>query len=122
VFVEGGNADIADIAFAVEFDGFDFDRRAFTSFTSNDFCRPPRISVSVSLLPAGRAAILHLVEAQCPAGPCRRRPESMSPDLMPAFEAGVSSIGETTLIGAAVAAMTRPTPPYWPSVFTCMSA
>ena len=45
----------------------------------------------------------------------------MSLAMMPAFDAGVSSIGETTLIRPSSIVTSMPSPPNSPRVCTCMS-
>ena len=45
----------------------------------------------------------------------------MSPDRMPAREAGVSAIGEITLISPSSIVTSMPRPPNSPLVLTCMS-
>ena len=44
-----------------------------------------------------------------------------SPDFIPAFAAGVSSIGETTFTTPSSIVISIPKPPKVPLVFTCMS-
>ena len=44
-----------------------------------------------------------------------------SPDFMPAFAAGVSSIGDTTLTTPSSIVISIPKPPKVPLVFTCIS-
>jgi hypothetical protein len=56
--------------------------------------------------------------------PCTGSPSSAkirSPDWTPALEAGVSSIGDTTLMTPFSIVTSMPSPPNSPRVWTCMS-
>ena len=56
--------------------------------------------------------------------PCTLSPSMsvmMSPERMPALEAGVSSIGVTTLMAPSSSVTSMPSPPNSPLVCTCMS-
>ena len=62
--------------------------------------------------------------ASCRVRPCTGSPSSAkirSPDWMPALEAGVSSIGDTTLMTPFSIVTSMPRPPNSPRVWTCMS-
>jgi hypothetical protein len=62
--------------------------------------------------------------ASCRVRPCTGSPSSAkirSPDCTPAFEAGVSSIGDTTLMTPFSIVTSMPRPPNSPRVWTCMS-
>ena len=62
--------------------------------------------------------------ASCRVSPCTGSPSSAkirSPDCTPALAAGVSSIGDTTLITLFSMVTSMPSPPNSPRVWTCMS-
>ena len=48
-------------------------------------------------------------------------PRIRSPGFMPARAAGVSSIGEITVISPSVCCTSRPSPPKWPLIWVCRS-
>ena len=104
-------------------------RRKRTDFT----LMTSRVSdTSNGSLPARRMPILIGVPAlprifstaSCRVSPCTGSPSSAkirSPDWMPALAAGVSSIGDTTLMTPFSMVTSMPSPPNSPLVWTCMS-
>ncbi len=104
-------------------------RRNFTGFTlivsrvsetSNGSLVPRRIETLIGVPTLPRI----FSTASCRVRPCTGSPSSAkirSPGWMPAREAGVSSIGDTTLITPLSIVTSMPRPPNSPFVWTCMS-
>ena len=121
VLVNGGDADIADVAHGFRLDHFRadhfarqvdverFDTIARTAtVTLRGAPTGPRICFTASF--SGRPTI------DLPSMAVRK-----SPDLMPARAAGVPSIGDTTFTKPSCAVTSMPRPPYSPEVCVCMS-